>query len=225
MEINEDDFFNPELQTDSGNDNTRRVIECFNKWQRLQEVADNLKNELEAANAEINKIRTETMPTLLAEMGTELWRDPETGLTVELETAVNSSLPKDQEKRNAVLDALRPIGIEEILAEEFNITFTPNDKRAYFIREILGLSQDDALLEDAPEEAPRLTNRQRALIEDLRKELELTDLPAEEKLGVHPSRLKAWLKRRIEAGKGKEILDAGIWHGKHAKVVTPKKGK
>lgn len=229
--IDNDDFFDPDLKDESGNETTKRVIDTFNKWQQLETAAAAAKLTLDTANADIAKIRTETMPALLAEMGTEIWRDPETGLTVELETAVNSALPKDQDKRNAIFKALRPIGIDEILAEEFNVSFAPNDKRAAAVREILGLSQPDEpddLVESEDEGAepafkePLFTNRQLALLADLKEELGLKDLPAEEKLGAHPSRLKSWLKKRIDAGKGPQIKEAGIWFGKHAKVDTKK---
>lgn len=73
--------------------------------------------------------------------------------------------------------------------------------------------------------AQRLTNEQIDAIERFREAFELGDMPAEEKLGVHPSRLAAWLKRKIDAGSGTEIRDAGIWHGKVADVNKPKTKK
>lgn len=222
--INEDDFFEEGLQVNSDNSNTQEVVRVFNEWKDKQEKLEALAIEVEALSSDISKIKSETMPDLLREMGTELWRDPESGLTVELETAVNSKLPKNQEKRNEIFDALRPIGIEEILAEEFNVTFSPNDKRAAVVRELLGLTPQDDVLEEEGE-ALVWTNYQKELLDKVHEEFGLNDLPAEEKLGAHPSRLASWLKKKIVAGDGETIKAAGIWHGKHAKMTAPKKGK
>lgn len=228
-----EDFFGDYLpDTTDTESNTAKVVQTFKELMSAQEDFDATAEVLEGLKSKISKIKGETFPDLLREMGTEIWRDPETGITIELETSVNAALPKDREKRNEVLNALRPIGIEEILGEEFNAVFIPKDKRVPVLRRLLGLPDpvvEVAVLEDdaeAPAE-PRLTNAQIAAIEDFRAAFDFGSMPAEEKLGVHPSRLAAWLKRQIDAGKGTEIRDAGIWHGKVAKVNKPtaKKGK
>lgn len=217
-----DDFFDPDLDSKVTNDNTAEVIAAFKALVKAEENAAILKAQLEGETATASKIKTATLPDLLKEMGTELWRDPETGITVELETAVNSSLPKDVERRNEILDALRPIGIEQIMAEEFTVSFAPNDKRAHAIRAILGLEPQTSVLEDGDSEDYRLSNEQMDLVQRLRETFEFEGLPAEEKLGVHPSRLKSWLKTMIGKGYGNDIKEAGIWHGKHAKLTNPK---
>ena len=223
-----DNFFGDDLpETTDSESNTTKVIATFKELMTFQEEFDQTAEVLEGLKSKISKIKTETFPELLREMGTEIWRDPETGITVELETAVNSSLPKGREKRNEILNALRPIGIEEILGEEFNITFIPNDKRAVVLRRLVGIPEPVTdLIED--ENAPpviKLTNEQIDAIERFREVFELGQMPAEEKLGVHPSRLGAWLKRKIDGGQGTEISAAGIWHGKSAKVNKPKAKK
>jgi hypothetical protein len=226
----EDDaaFFDGDLpQTSDDQSTTSRVISTFKELMGLEEEYAQV-TELESGlKSKIGKIKTETFPDLLREMGTEIWRDPETGITVELETAVNSALPKDREKRNDTLNALRPLGIEEILGEEFNITFIPNDPRAPALRRFLGLPDPIVdVIEDDDAPAPRLTNEQVDLIERLRASLQLGTMPAEEKLGVHASQLGAWLRRKIDEGFGSAVTDAGIWHGKSAKVKKPdSKGK
>jgi hypothetical protein len=217
----DDDFFDPEVDAVSSNDNTAEVIRTFKQLMEAEGNASELKAQLEGENAIITKIKSATLPDLLKEMGTEIWRDPETGITVELEVAVNSSLPKDLQKRNDMLDALRPLGIEQIMAEEFIVNFSPNDKRAHAIRAILGLEQQTTIF-DEDEEDHRLTNEQMDLVQRLRETLELQQLPATEKLGVHPARLKSWLKELIGKGKGNDITEAGIWHGKFAAVKQPK---
>lgn len=217
----DDDFFDPEVDSVSTNDNTVEVIRAFKELMQAEANAAELKASLEGETSIISKIKTATLPDLLKEMGTEIWRDPETGITVELEVAVNSTLPKDIQKRNDMLDALRPLGIEQIMAEEFTVQFSPNDKRAHAIRAILGLEQQTTVF-DEDEEDHRLTNEQMDLVQRLRESLELQQLPASEKLGVHPARLKSWLKELIGKGKGNEISEAGIWHGKHAAVKRPK---
>ena len=220
-DISEDEFFAPELEGSGSSDLTKKIVENFKEWTDAEEQLAMLTEQVDGLNAKIGKIRTVTVPDLLKEMGTEIWRDPDTGIAIELELAVNAALPKDQEKRNAMLDALRPIGVEEIMAEEFTVTFSPNDRRAHIVRALLGLSPAPVLEDDKPDE--RLTNHEIAMIEDLRLALQIQELPAEEKLGVHAARLKAWLKERIEKGFGKTVSDAGIWYGKHAKIVKPKK--
>lgn len=223
-DIENDDFFDPSIDTSGGHDISQRIKETFNATIEAEQKATELNALLDGYNSIISKNKSDVLPSLLQEFGSEIWRDPDTGLTVELETAVNSSLPKDQNKRNAILDALRPLGIEQIMAEEFNIIFAPGDKRVHAIRAILGLEPQDAVIE-GQEDAPRLTNHQMDLIHQLRESLELENLPAEEKLGVHPSRLKSWLKRQIDGGNGPAVSEAGIWHGKHAKIIKPKEAK
>jgi len=221
-DINNDEFFAEGLAESSANDNTKAMLEAFHLLRSADANAEILKAQLEGEVSISAKLRTVTIPAILDEMGTELWRDPETGITVELETAVNSQLPKDIIKRNEMLEALRPLGIEQIMAEEFTVQFSPNDKRAHAIRAILGLQQQTTVFEDEDDEDLRLTNEQMDLVQRLREALELQELPAVEKLGVHAARLKSWLKELIGKGKGQEIREAGIWHGKHAKVVMPK---
>ena len=229
--MNDDNFFGDDLpETTDAESNTKKVIETFKELMTAQEEFEQVSEVAEGLKSKISKIKSETFPELLSEMGTEIWRDPETGITVELKTSVNASLPKDREKRNEILNALRPLGIEEILGEEFNLVFIPNDKRTPILRRLLGLPEPvEDLLDDEDQAMPaqRLTNEQIDAIERFREAIELGDMPAEEKLGVHPSRLAAWLKRKIDAGSGSEILSAGIWHGKVADVNKPKakKGK
>lgn len=220
-ELKDDDFFSDDVGSTSTNENTRAMIKAFKDLREAEKAAAMLSAQLEGEAAVVSKLKTDTIPEILKEMGTELWRDPETGILVELVTAVNSSLPKDVDKRNAILDALRPLGIEQIMAEEFTIQFSPNDKRAHAIRAIIGLENPGSIFEDEAD-VPRLTNEQMDLVQRLRESLDLNDLPASEKLGVHPARLKSWLTELIGKGHGETIRDAGIWHGKHAKVTEPK---
>lgn len=223
-----DNFFGEDLpETTDAASNTAQVISTFKELMEAEEQLEQVNALQENLKSKVGKIKTETFPDLLRLMGTEIWRDPESGITVELETSVNAKLPEDREKRNDVLNALRPIGIEEILGEEFKIVFIPNDKRSPMLRRFLGLPDPIVdVVEDENTPAPRLTNEQAALIEQLRSELELGTMPAEEKLGVHSSRLAAWLRRQVDAGKGEDIKNAGIWHGKVAKVKRPDdKGK
>lgn len=225
----DDNFFGDDLpETTDNESNTKKVIETFKELMAAQEEFEEVTSVAEGLKSKIGKIKTETFPELLRVMGTEIWRDPETGITVELETSVNASLPKEREKRNDILNALRPIGIEEILGEEFSVVFIPNDRRAMVLRKLLGLPDpivDVVEEDDTPFNG--LTNEEINAIEGFRENFLLGAMPAEEKLGVHPSRLAAWLKRKIDGGHGTEIRDAGIWHGKVAKVSKPsdKKGK
>lgn len=222
-----DNFFGDDLpETADKASTTAQVIATFKELMAAQEQLAQVDELQKNLKDKIGKISNQTFPDLLREMGTEIWRDPETGITVELETSVNSKLPEDREKRNDVLNALRPIGIEEILGEEFKVVFIPNDRRSPILRRFLGLSDPIVdVVEDEETPAPRLSNEEASLIEELRQKLELGTLPAEEKLGCHPSRLGAWLRKRVDEGKGPQISDAGIWHGKTAKVKRPSEAK
>jgi hypothetical protein len=225
MTENNEEFFGDDLPETTDNNNTARVISTFKELMEAQEQFDQVTELAEGLKAKIGKIKTDTFPDLLREMGTEIWRDPETGITVELETSVNASLPKDREKRNEILHALRPLGIDEILGEEFNVTFIPNDVRSPVLRRLLGIPEPvEELIEDdsAPTASPKLTNMQIDAIEQFREAFALGEMPAEEKLGVHASRLGAWLRKKINDGKGAEVTAAGIWHGKKAEVKKPK---
>lgn len=226
--MNDDNFFDDDLPQTSDNNNTERVLAAFKELMQATEELEQVSAVAEGLSSKINKIKSDTLPELLREMGTELWRDPETGITVELVTSVNSSLPKDRDKRNDILNALRPIGIEEILGEEYNVVFIPNDQRSPVLRRLLGIPEPQLdVLEDEGDAnaAPRLTNAQVAAIEDFRAAFDLGNMPAEEKLGCHPSRLAAWLKKKIESGFGEQVREAGIWHGKAAKINKPKEKK
>lgn len=227
-ETNNDNFFGDDLpETTDAPNTTVRMIKTFKELMAAQEELDQLSEVVKGLGSKISKIKTETFPDILREMGTEIWRDPESGITVTLETAVNSSLPKDQDKRNEVLDALRLIGINEILGEEYNVTFIPNDRRSAILRRLLGIQEivRDVVEVEGEQPVPRLSNEEAAAIEDFRAKFELGAMPAEEKLGVHPSRLASWLKKKIADGFGTQITDAGIWHGKAAKVEKPKEKK
>lgn len=228
MNADNEDFFGEDLpDTTDAASNTAKVIATFKELMDATEQADQCNEILSGLSAKISKIKTETFPELLREMGTEIWRDPDTGITVELETAVNSSLPKDREKRNEVLRALKPLGIEEIMGEEYNVVFIPGDARSPILRRLLGIPEpiDNLLEEEGAEDKPvlRLTNEQIDAIEAFREAFKIGTMPAEEKLGVHASRLASWLKKKIEGGFGTQVRDAGIWHGKSAKVNKPKK--
>lgn len=227
MAKTDDEFFNDVKEDGIQNDNTASIIRVFNETVEAEAKVEELTALLDNQNEIISKNKTMVLPELLNEMGTELWRDPISGITVELETAVNSSLPKDVDKRNQTLTALRPIGIEEILVEEFTVMFTPNDKRSAVIRAILGIESPNVTLleENAFEEVSPLTNYQVDLIHKLREDLELGELPATEKLGCHAARLKSFLREKIAAGFGQTVKDAGIWYGKHAKFTKPKSTK
>lgn len=228
MSTDNEDFFGDDLPetTDTGS-TTAKVVATFKELMDAQEEYEQATEIAEGLKSKISKIKSDTFPELLREMGTEIWRDPDSGITVELETSVNAKLPKEPERRNEVLNALRPIGIEEILGEEFNVTFIPNDARVPALRRLLGIQEPvvDLIEEDDAPHDVKLTNEQIDFIERFRETFGFGNMPAEEKLGVHPSRLAAWLKRQIDAGKGTEIRDAGIWHGKMAKVNKPKAKK
>ena len=227
-QLSDDDFFNDGDVASNPEQFKTQIKLLANEWTDLESEVEVTEEALANLKRRINKIKTDELPQLMREAGTSLWSDPDTGLKLELETAVNSSLPKDIEKRNAMLRALQPLGITEIVGEEMNMVFIPGDDRVPAMQRLLGIDKADDVFEDTNEgEKSELTNHQIFLIEELRKELGWTQkaLPVDVKLGVHPSRLKSWLKKKIDAGQGQAIQDAGIWYGKAAKKTMPKRPK
>jgi hypothetical protein len=198
-----------------------RLVAAFHELQSANAQVNELSALLDGAKSKVNELASKNIPELMRDMGTDIWRDPETGRALELVTAINSAMPKDQEKRNGIYDALRPIGIEEVLAEEFVIVFSPGDHRSAIVRRLLGLGEKHQLME-GDQDVPGLSNYETEIIDNARRELKLDQpLPTSEKLGVHPSRFKSWLKEKIERGFGTVITEAGIWHGKIAKIIEP----
>lgn len=224
--MNDDEnFFGDDLPETSDDSTASRIGRHFKELMEAEEEQSKLEELSKNVSATIGKLKSETLPEILREMGTEIWRDPETGIAIELVTSVNSKLPQDRERRNEIFNALRPIGIEEILGEEYNVSFIPNDRRSAILRRFLGLPEPvvDVVEDEGSSSAPILTNEEVNAIEELREKLSLGAMPAEEKLGVHPSRLSSWLKKKIDGGEGERIRDAGIWHGKVANVNRGKK--
>lgn len=206
-------------------DNARQVLKHLEEWRSLEAELEVLNDAVSENKKRTSKIQNDILPALLNEMGTEVWKDPESGIEINLATSVNSSLPKDEEKRNGILADLRPIGIDEILGAEYTANFLPSDKRKEAVELLFGLDPQTAILEEDINEPSALSNEQVSAIHDLRKILgwEEASLPVSAKLGVHPSRLKSWLLKKIDAGYGNEVKAAGIWHGKRANKKEPKK--
>lgn len=235
-ELTNDDFFDEGLGNVNSPDLVKAIEREFKELIANEDQIAELETLMSACKAVVSEIKRKKLPDLLKEFGSEIWRDPDSGIAIELETAVNSTLPKDQEKRNEIYDALRPIGIEEVLVEELNTKFIPGDRRVLVLREFLGLPEviqdliddesDDADQPGDQEDAVQpLTPQEKDILRQARIACGVDNegFPTDEKLGVHAARFKSWLKKRIEAGQGQEVLDAGIWHGKQAKVVRPKK--
>ena len=166
----------------------------------------------------IKELKEFKMPDLMKSMATDVWKDPITGRTIELVPTVNSAQPKDMDKRRELFDALEPLHVSEIVAEEFTVNFNPGDTRAKFIRAMLGLDSPNLI-----EEGPELSNYETELAHQVRQQL--GELPADEKVGVHPSRFRSWLLKQLENGFGDTITQAGIWHGKAIKITEPKAPK
>lgn len=176
---------------------------------------------VEGVNNRIKEIKEFKMPDLMKSMASDVWKDPVTGRTIELVSTVNSAQPKDMDKRRELFDALEPLHVAEIVAEEFTVNFNPGDKRAKFIRALLGLNPPELVDEDEA----KLSNSETELVYQVRQQLGLTELPADEKVGVHPSRFRSWLLKQITEGHGQVLTDAGIWHGRAIKVTEPKVAK
>lgn len=164
---------------------------CMAELIELDAEIEALKDNLADLNTRHSELRSKHLPALMIEQGTDVWRDPATGYGVQLEHAVNASLPRDPDKRTEILDHLKPLGVDEITNDTLEFRFMKGDNRP-------------ALLQGYAEEH---------------------DLPYTRMVGVHSTRFKSWLKEKIEQGMGAEITEAGIWHGKAARLVKPRKGK
>jgi len=139
-------------------------------------------------NSRASELRSMVIPDLLREMGTEVWRDDLTGYGVSLELAVNSALPQDPAKKQAILDKLSPLGVNEIMNDSLLFQFKPGDGR---INQLISFAEGE-------------------------------DLPGVRSMSVHGARFKAWLKEKINTGFGAAVSEAGIWHGRHVRLVKPK---
>lgn len=244
MSDNDDAFFEAaaEAAAEEGKSSASEVARLSAEAMKIQQEISVLEDELSGKKGSLNKILTGDLPAAMEEAGTDYWRDPETGTVIELETAVNSALPKDQDKRNAMFAALRPLGVDDILAQEFNVLLAPDHRDLQKIRALFFPGESKV----EPEIAQRIA--------ELRDLTGLTSIPAEEKLGVHPARLKSWLKEMINSNPPADetadesvieqddpidpnaveppkrtatdvIRDAGIWFGRQAKIKPPRKGK
>ena len=206
-------------------DNAKQIKSLLSEWKTLENEKEVLIEATSDCSKRIAKITGDLVPNLMSEMGTEVWKDPETGVELKLADTVNSALPKDLDKRNMILAALRPLGVDEIMGAEYTANFMPSDTRKEALELLLGVEPQTALLEEDIPTPATLTNSQVAAIMDLRAQLgwDKESLPVSAKLGVHGSRFKSWLLKKIASGHGNEIKEAGIWHGKRATKKEPKK--
>jgi len=161
-------------------EHARRAVELTLDLEALAATVDERKSEL-------NKLLSRDIPTLMAEQGMTEFRH-ESGWKVKLERAVNGTLPRDEEKRTAILTKLEPLGVGEITNDIVEFRFVAGDNRP-------------------------------GQVMDWAKEHEI---PCVRTRGVHAGRFAAWLKEKIEHGHGAEISEAGIWHGRHAKLGKPR---
>lgn len=190
--------------------------------------------DLTARKSSLNKLLMVELPGAMEAAGTDFWRDPETGTTIELETKIDSKMPKEQDKRNVLFAQLRPLGVDDILGQEFSVVLSPDHPSLPNIRALF-----------IPDEATGVDPETMQRIAELRDLIGLTGVPADQKMGVHPSRFKAWLKELITRNPtvddaADDVLDetepakrsavdiirgAGIWFGRQAAIKPPKKGK
>lgn len=214
-----DDNFFDDVQELPQESTGAAMVRAVNERRCHEESLSQLEEQVKAEKAEISRLDMQEMPKLLKEMGSSLWRHPTEPIQVELVSAVDATQPKEMERRIALFDSLDEIGIYEIIGQEFTITFTPGDRNATVMKYLLGLTQE------VVEGEIQLSNHELELIHQFREDLGIQTLPAEEKVGVHPARLKKWLLEKIDAGFGNIIEAAGIWHGKKAKISETKKRK
>lgn len=213
----EDNFFDDIQELPQGSTGDA-MVRAVNKRRIHEENLAKLEEELKAEKEEINRLDLEEMPKLLKEMGSSVWRHPEEPIQVELVASVDAKQPKEMDKRVQMFQALDEIGVYEIVGQEFTLVFSPGDRKAIILRAVLGLAEDP--LED--QQDVKLSNYEWELIHRFRKELKIEELPAEEKVGIHPSTFRSWLTKKIDAGFGNIVEAAGIWHGKKAKISAVK---
>lgn len=230
--MNDDDFFGGiEEHSPSADSSANRMRSLVKEHQEKSEELHSLSAVIEGLKTRIREIEEQDAPDTLKELGTDIWRDEKTNLTVKLEDRVGG-LPvlqnkEEQARRRAtVINALRPLGIDSILTQELSLSFRPGDEMALVFRRLFMLEEEELIEGMLPQQERRLSNSQVEAIENFLSELGITSLPASEQVGAHPSTLKKWLKEKIAAGHGNEISEAGIYHGKGASIAAgkPKRG-
>ena len=96
----------------------------------------NLENEKEAADARSKEIggqlveyKTRTLPQLLRDYGALAFTDEATGKVLEQELVVAGSLPKDLEKRKAILDYIKALDGGDLIKTKVIVEFGRGDEK------------------------------------------------------------------------------------------------
>lgn len=214
-DLSDDDFFNDSGPSQDDAPLKLKAGELVNLMDSSSELAEMTK----ANKSSIHKLRSVELPSIVDDLGIEGKPELTVGnrrFVLTVDTAVESTLPKDQEKRQAKLDALMPLGVGELITEELKVELRPDDPRSLALRIVLGLFKDDAIFEEdqsvLDEMDPKLRKAAEALAELMGKDKP----PASRVMAVNAARFKSWLKKKIEAGHGQEIKDAGIFYGRMA---------
>lgn len=89
----------------------------------LEELINSLEEQGKELKGKLNKLKTVELPDLMAECGTSLWKDPDTGHIIEISDFVSGSLPKDGPKRKQALEWLAKNEVADLIKMQISVAF------------------------------------------------------------------------------------------------------
>lgn len=179
-----------------------KVVEQAIELERRIEVGEELLKKL---NAELNTLKTKTLPDTFARANTSLHKvleGPAKGWKVEIVPLVAGSLPKVTKNDNT----------DELVAE----------KKARRERGLTFLREHDGEDIIKTELTVTIQKGQDNLVGDLKSRLDELGLEYEMDSTVHPKTLASYATERLKKGEEVPFEDLGLYAGRTAKFTAPK---
>lgn len=103
-------------------DSMKRLNRLVIEMGQLELQKEELEEQLEKINKQIREYSENLIPTLMTEVGIDLYRT-KGGITVELKEEVRASFPKDESKRARAFRFLEETGDDGIIKRQFTIQY------------------------------------------------------------------------------------------------------
>lgn len=103
-------------------DSMKRLTRLVLQMGQLVVQQEELEEELEEVQKQLREYQENLIPTLMAEVGTDLFRT-KGGITVELKEEVRASFPKDEQKRARAFKYLEEQGEDGLIKRQFIIRY------------------------------------------------------------------------------------------------------
>lgn len=170
-----------------------KIVELAEESRTLAEVIEQHQTALTDATTRYNFIRTEELPSAMAEAGTGMWRSQMGDIEVEMKEFVSGSLPKaddkeGEKKRKAATDWIDKNGGQALIKTTITISF---DKKEH--------------------------SKAKQLFAALRKQKYNVKIES----GVHPQTLQAWVRERLRSGQKVAADVLGLTIGNYAAITFP----